>query len=266
MSREKNALAALAAVSLVAMPATAFAATGADGSDGYGTQDVSGQSTLAYENSTDFVGISEVQGTFSYDQETITPNEVIKSVFQKATAALCDAASELTVAEAEDWSITVSGDVEQSYTATLGELAEEDEGIMVMGCTCVSNGAGGPASVNAQVTGVPLANIIARALPSADANTVTLVSEDGYEASLPLSYVMSRSAVVTYEINGEDLSESVGGTNQLWIDSTAAKYFTRNIVEVKVTHEEVVPAAPGSEEASDGEYVNRPNAGITAVQ
>lgn len=102
-------------------------------------------------------------------------------------------------------------------------------------------------------------------MPEANVNTVTLVSEDGYSTALPLEYVMARNAVVTYEINGEDLSASVGGTNQLWIDSTAAKYFTRNIVEIKVTYEESVPATPGTEAAVDGEYVNRPNAGITSV-
>ncbi len=265
MSRTKNVVAAIAAVSMTAMPvAGAFAATVDDVAQS--ASNAGASAVLIQEGAQDIQAETQVEGTFTWDQATITPNEVIKSVFQKATIALCNAASELTVTEAEDWTITVSGDVQQAYTATLGELADDDENTAIMGCTCVSNGAGGPASINAEVTGVPLATIIAKALPSADANTVTLVSEDGYQTSLPLSYVMSRNAVVTYEINGEDLSASVGGTNQLWIDSTAAKYFTRNIVEVKVTHEEVVPAAPGTEAPADGEYVNRPNAGITAVQ
>ena len=265
MSRKKNVVAALAAVTMTAMPAaSAFAATVDDSASTASVGNAS--AVLVQASGQDIQTETQVEGTFTWDQGTITPNEVIKSVFQKASIALCDAASELTIADAEDWAISVSGDVQQAYSATLGELADESEGTMIKGCTCVSNGAGGPASINAQITGVPLASIIARAMPAADANTVTLVSEDGYEASLPLSYVMSRSAVVTYEINGEDLSESVGGTNQLWIDSTAAKYFTRNIVEIKVTHEDVVPAAPGAEQAADGEYVNRPNAGITVVQ
>ena len=84
--------------------------------------------------------------------------------------------------------------------------------------------------------------------------------------SLPLDYVLARHSVISYEINGETISSSMGGTNQLWIDSAAAKYFTRNIVEIRVTHEDVVPAAPGSEQAVDGEYVNRPNAGIADVR
>lgn len=76
---------------------------------------------------------------------------------------------------------------------------------------------------------------------------------------------MARDALVTYRVNDEALSESVGGTNQLWIDSTAAKYFSRNIVAVEISSEDVVPAAPSDEAPNDGEYVNRPNVGVQAV-
>lgn len=258
---KKTALAAVAAVSLVVTPATAFASQAVDAAENV----VTDNAAVAAVEQTAGKQAVKVQGDFSFTQNALTPNELIKAVFQKAAAVLCNQESELTVAEAADWAITVSGDVQNSYTATLGELAEEDEEAVIMGCTCVSNGAGGPAAINAEVTGVPLAEIIARAVPAGNANTVTLVSEDGYQTALPLSYVMARNAVISYEVNGEDLSASVGGTNQLWIDSTAAKYFTRNIVEVKVSHEEVLPAVPGAEEAADGEYVNRPNAGISAV-
>lgn len=258
---KKTALAAVAAVSLVVTPATAFASQAADAADLGATEGAA----IAVADEAAGAETVKVQGDFSFTQNAVTPNAVIKAVFQKAAAALCGQEGELTVADAADWAITVSGDVQQGYTATLGELAGEDEEAVIMGCTCVSNGAGGPAAINAEVTGVPLAEIIARAVPAGNANAVTLVSEDGYETSLPLSYVMARNAVISYEVNGEELSESVGGTNQLWIDSAAAKYFTRNIVEIKVTHEDVVPAVPGAEEAADGEYVNRPNAGILAV-
>ena len=108
-----------------------------------------------------------------------------------------------------------------------------------------------------------MATIIERAQPKAGVNTVTLVSEDGYRMSLPLDYVMARRALVVSEINGEGLSSSVGGTNQLWIDAAAAKYFTRNVVAIELTAQEVAPDTPGTEDAPDDQYVNRPNAGIT---
>ena len=118
--------------------------------------------------------------------------------------------------------------------------------------------------VNADVSGVSLAALIERARPAANANTVTLTSADGYTMSLPLDYVMQRRAIIASAINGEDLGASVGGTNQVWLDGTAAKYFTRNVVSIEVTAEAVAPAIPGSEDAPEDQYVNRPNVGILA--
>ena len=260
---------AVVLATVATMAGAAFAAGAqADGSTATNgaANDVALTQTVGVNWATPIVQEQTVEGTFSFSQATVTPIEKIRAVFQKAAAALCGADDELTVANAADWSITVGGDVQAGYSATLGELAQDDENTTIMGCACVSNGAGGPAAINAQVTGIPLAGIIQAAQPNADANTVTFVSEDGYNVSLPLDYVLARHSVISYEINGETLSSSVGGTNQLWIDSAAAKYFTRNIVEIRVTHEDVVPAAPGSEQAVDGEYVNRPNVGIADVR
>ncbi|MEG2007112.1 MAG: molybdopterin-dependent oxidoreductase [Raoultibacter sp.] len=207
-----------------------------------------------------------VQGEFTYTQNSITPNYRIAQVFQRATNALCNATTELTVAaNAADWKISVVGDVANSYTATLGELAVDDEQTTLMGCACASNGAGGPAVINAEVTGIPLVSIIEKAAPAEAVNTVTLVSEDGYRMAVPLDYVMARKSLVSYRINQDPLTASVGGTNQLWIDSAAAKYFSRNIVSIELTIENAMPAVPGTETDAAGQYVNRPNAGITSA-
>ena len=81
---------------------------------------------------------------------------------------------------------------------------------------------------------------------------------------MPLDYVMARTSILSYLINNQGLSDSVGGTNQLWIDSTAAKYFTRNIVSIELTAEDEAPAVR-YEDAPDSQYTNRPNVGITGV-
>ncbi|MEG0323239.1 MAG: molybdopterin-dependent oxidoreductase [Raoultibacter sp.] len=209
--------------------------------------------------------VSNVSGSFAYQQGAITSNHAIAQVFQKATNALCSADKELTVTAASDWVLSVTGDVENAYTATLGSLAQDDEQTTLMGCSCAANLPGGNAVINAEVTGIPLATIIERAVPLSGVNTVTLVSEDGYKMSLPLDYVLARKSIVSYAINHEALNASVGGTNQVWIDSTAAKYFTRNVVAIELTAETTAPAVPGTEAAPDNQYTNRPNVGITAA-
>ena len=200
-------------------------------------------------------------------QSTVTPTDQIAGIFQKAPATLCNASTEMTVTAPDDWTIAVSGDVANPYSATLGEIkADDGEQTTIMGCACAANPAGGRAIVSAEVTGVSLAEIIYKAQPADDVNTVTLVSDDGYRMSIPLDYVLARRALMVSAVNGADLSDSMGGTNQIWMDATAAKYFSRNVVAVELTCEAQPPAAPGTEDAPDTEYVNRPNAGITAAE
>lgn len=95
-----------------------------------------------------------------------------------------------------------------------------------------------------------------------DANTATFISSDGYRMALPLAWLLEKGAILAYRVNGEPLSESVGGSNQLWIPSSAAKYFIRDVVEIVLSHEENVPPSPGEEAAGDDEYLNRPNVGV----
>ena len=251
------ALAATAGVALADAPATPDAP---DAGAQWTTVQASGvtQGTVVTEQ--------QVRGTFAFDQTSVTPTWKIAQVFQKASAALCDGATEMTVKAPGDWTIAVGGDVANPYAATLDQIADNDgKQTVLMGCACAGNPADGRAAFNAQVTGVPLAQIIERAQPRAGVNTVTLVSEDGYRMSMPLDYVMARRALIASAINGEGLDASVGGTNQLWIAATAAKFFSRNIVAIELTCEDCLPAAPGTEDAPATQYVNMPNVSVTGA-
>ena len=72
--------------------------------------------------------------------------------------------------------------------------------------------------------------------------------------------MIGRHAVISYEINEEDLSASVGGNNQLWMTRTPANYFVRDVVEIVVSAEDEAPAAPGEAD----EHPTSPNAGVLA--
>ncbi len=119
---------------------------------------------------------------------------------------------------AEDWAISVEGDVNAPYTMAVVEMAEDPDiqGVL-MGCSCVGNPADGRASVNAQVTGVSVQLLLSKAGGIADgANTVVFTSADGYEVALPLAYVTQRYRPIVFDVNGTALDESMGGTDQLW--------------------------------------------------
>ncbi len=202
-----------------------------------------------------------VEGTFSWDQATLTSNERISQMFNKAVAHLCGSVADLAQDNPLQWKLAVSGDVENAFVATVDEMAAADSVQDTMSCTCGANPADGGATITAEVKGIPITYLIERAEPREGANAITFVSSDGHETTVPLSYAIGRHAVISYEVNGEDLSASVGGNNQLWMTRTPAGYFVRDIVEVRITQEDVVPPAPGEGHT----YPNSPNVGITTA-
>ena len=63
------------------------------------------------------------------------------------------------------------------------------------------------------------------------------------------------------DVNGSPIAQSAGGTNQLWLGSTSARYFARDITGITLEKRQTPPPAPGSDEADD-EYANLPNVGV----
>ena len=255
----------LVAGGMAASLALSVAASGAALADVPQTVETANDAVLAtVENMTSslLVKANAAEGTFAFDQTTITPNTTIASTFRPATATLCSATTDFAEVNPLEWKLSVTGNVDNEFTATVDELAGEDSVQQTMTCTCGGNPADGRAIVTADVKGIPVTYLLDRAQAQAGVNTVTFVSSDGTEIAMPLSYVVAHHGVISYEVNGEDLSASVGGNNQLWLAGASANYFVRDIVEVRVTEEAEVPPAPGE----GMEYPNSPNVGITASQ
>lgn len=77
----------------------------------------------------------------------------------------------------------------------------------------------------------------------------------------PLSYVLQHHCPIVFDVNGSPIAESMGGVNQLWLGSTSARYFARDITGITLEKRQTPPPAPGSDEADD-EYANLPNVGV----
>ena len=96
-----------------------------------------------------------------------------------------------------------------------------------------------------------------------ECNTVTFVGADGMEQSFPLDFLLERGAIVANRVNGEDIMSVMGATNQLWVPGLPAKYFVRDIREIRFTNEEVPPViGPFVDDGHD--YTNRPNVAAKA--
>lgn len=95
-----------------------------------------------------------VEGAFSYDQGVVTSTQAIAEVFNKAAASLCAALPQYEV-DAQGRVLCVKSPG-TSFSATVEDMAEEGAESYVIGCACASNGPGGGAVMNAEVSGVSL--------------------------------------------------------------------------------------------------------------
>jgi DMSO/TMAO reductase YedYZ molybdopterin-dependent catalytic subunit len=249
-------VAGMTMIATMVAPATASIATPVD-ADTASASAGQGQASSAVVAGNQ-VTSDTVVGDFSYTQSMITPNDQIARYFRGTSDIICGATNDFAQDNPLDWRLSVSGDVGNYYTASVDELMSEESVDRIMTCTCGGNPAGGRAIITADVKGIPIEHLLSRAGVEPGANTVTFISADGTQVSFSLGYVIGHHALLSYEINGEDLSASVGGNNQLWMTRTAANYFVRDVVEVVVSTLPDPPADPGT-------YDSHPNSPNVAV-
>ncbi|TDE11879.1 molybdopterin-dependent oxidoreductase [Jiangella asiatica] len=117
-----------------------------------------------------------------------------------------DTALSVPLVRAEDWSLRVHGMVENEVELDYQGLV--DLGLVDRWLTlnCVSNEVGGNLIGNALWTGVPIADVLALAVPAADADAVLSRSQDGWTAGTPLDVLTDgRDALFALGMNGGPL-------------------------------------------------------------
>lgn len=239
----------------------AIAATADDGA----TQSpISSEAAKDSYYKTDIVMMEAVPGEFAYTQTEVSSNAAVAAV-ANAAKYLCNAQGHLAKDDStlpENWEITVDGMALNQTTFTFQEMASSDSvQKLLMACTCGGNPADGKASVNAEVTGLPLSAILEEVGVAEGANTIVFTSADGYKVALPLDYVAQRYCPIVFDINGAPIAEVIGGTNQLWLGATSANYFARDIVSITLEERQTPPPSPSSDEAREA-YQNLPNIGV----
>lgn len=212
------------------------------------------------------VTVNKVEGAFAFTQAEVAGNDYLAQNFAEGSKYLCGAKGATDEqAQAQNWMLTVEGAVEKGYSATIDELAESPAvQNVVMGCSCLGNPVDGRAAANALVNGVSALVLVQMANPSADANTVVFTSDDGYQVALPLAYLESHYCPIVFDVNGSPIADSMGGTNQLWLGSTPASYFIRNVSSITLEARDAadVPVSPSSDEARTEYAANLPNVGV----
>ena len=234
--------------------------------------DPDGQSAGAAQKSTtmemregDIVPMPKaVIGEFTFCQTEVATNEELAARLAGASKYLCGSqlVEQNQGVAPEEWEFAITGSVRHPEVMSLGEYLDSDRSeTVVMGCTCLGNPVDGNATANAKVTGLPIRELMAMVEPDEGVSTMVLVSADGYEVALPYTYVVQRRSSIVFAVNGAPLAESVGGSNQLWLGSTPASYFARDIVEIRLEDRQTPPPSPSSAEARAA-YQNLPNIGV----
>ena len=213
---------------------------------------------------TNVVLSGKAAGIFSFTQGEVVSNSELG--FRLATASKHLCGSQMLEGDqggaAEDWELVVEGEVANPNAMSLAEYRDSRYAkTLVMGCSCLGNPTDGAASANAEISGIPLKDLIQAADPARGVNTVVFTSADGYEVALPYAYVIQKRGIVVFAVNGAPLAESVGGTNQLWLGSTPASYFARDIVQIRLETRQTPPPSPTSEEGR-AQAQNLPNIGV----
>ncbi|MCI8425391.1 MAG: molybdopterin-dependent oxidoreductase [Adlercreutzia sp.] len=212
-----------------------------------------------------------VDGQFQATQAQTASVGYLADTFKKVSATLCNSGTHEEQASADfegdalDWEFSVSGAVKRPFTAAVGAfVSDEADGSQttVMGCACVANPAGGLAVANAEVTGIDLQQVLMHAGLDEDANAVKFTSADGYTQTIPLYYLYTHSSLIAYEVGGEPVSESMGGTVQVWFDGAAASYYVADVKDIEVLALDETPAAPGEND----EFANSPNVTVLSAE
>jgi DMSO/TMAO reductase YedYZ molybdopterin-dependent catalytic subunit len=117
-----------------------------------------------------------------------------------------DTALSVPSVDPDSWSLRLHGLVEHEVTLTFAELLAADLVEAWATLACVSNEVGGNLVGNARWLGLPVRELLARAVPLAGADMVLSTSVDGFTASTPLEALTdARDALLAVGMNGAPL-------------------------------------------------------------
>ncbi|MFN8192899.1 MAG: molybdopterin-dependent oxidoreductase [Nocardioidaceae bacterium] len=117
----------------------------------------------------------------------------------------------LPLVAADDWRLTIDGDVDREVSLSYAELTAMPMVERDITLNCVSNEVGGPYISSARWLGVPLAAILDRAGVGASADQILSTDVDGFTISTPLEVALDgRDTLVAVGMNGAPLPRAHG--------------------------------------------------------
>jgi len=106
--------------------------------------------------------------------------------------------------------LRVEGFVDRPYSMDLEEIEKLPLKREFVTLECISNTVGGPLIGNALWEGVPLKDLLERAVPKKGAVDTVFHAEDGYSDSIPLGLSLNQDVFLALKMNGERLQREHG--------------------------------------------------------
>lgn len=136
------------------------------------------------------------------------------------------------------WELQVDGLVEQPYTLNYDELTAMPWVEVYDTLECISNRVGGDLIGNAKWRGVPLKDILERAVLLPEAADVVSYAQDGYHESLPREMALRPQVLVAYMMNDELLPIKHGFPARLIIPGLFGEKCTKWLEHLEATDED----------------------------
>ncbi|QHF25137.1 molybdopterin-dependent oxidoreductase [Rathayibacter sp. VKM Ac-2804] len=149
-----------------------------------------------------------------------------------------DTALSVPSVDPADWSLTITGMVEEEITLTWDELLALPLEEHLVTLSCVSNEVGGDLIGTALWLGYPIRELLARARPTAGADMVLSRSIDGFTASSPLEVLTDegRASLLAVGMNGRPLPVEHGFPVRMVVPGLYGYVSaTKWVTELKVT-------------------------------
>ncbi|MDO5042981.1 MAG: molybdopterin-dependent oxidoreductase [Slackia sp.] len=197
---------------------------------------------VKYDQYKGYVNVSAEDAALdvSYDQDTITPleNQFYKSIKSEPSEWTTDD-TQIDPSVYENWTIELKGEVGNPFTMTLPELKEKFGTVTeTLKAHCNVNGTGQATIFQAEVTGIPLKDVIEYAQPNEGTNGYTPKGNDGFGNLMPLECLEDAPALLVLEVNGQTLRPSQGYPVAVWVGGgAAAAEFPKYVTSINITTE-----------------------------
>lgn len=214
--------------------------------------------------------VSDLEGTFSFDQDVLTDNA---QAFYQMSASTDPHGIPLHTSSddsvLQERTITIGGLVDEPTELKLVDIPEELLETRIMKWDCSANGIGDAFIVNAEVTGIPFETICEMVGPQT--NAIQFVSEDG-KASFDVDWLIEHNAILVFQMNGENLPSVLRYPCTMMVERAGASAGRGYICEMNFVDPDGVKSFKNRNPTSgvivgeEDAYYNKPVAAILNVR